>query len=144
MQLLVKTRKATRSEHIIFDHDLYSMNYNKDERNDEDPYKQLSHKNDDFDKIDCKHVPEIFSFLQAYFVLLLMMNQAEVQSKLSRPFIPYPVRPILLSCKVEHSCYDAVAASVTAKSLTNMMNMMNSARAWCKKLGEATYLKLKL
>ena len=78
MQLLVKTRKATRSEHVIVDHDLYSMNYNKDEGNDEDPYKQLSHKNDDFDKIDCKHVPEIFSFLQAYFVLLLMMNQSKL------------------------------------------------------------------
>ena len=90
------------------------MNYHKDKGNNEEPYKQLGHKNDDFDKINCKHVPKIISFLQAYFVLLLMRNQAEVLFKLSRPFIPYPVRPFLLSCKVEHSCYNAVAASVTA------------------------------
>ena len=48
-----QTRKATRFEDGTVDHDIYSMNYHKDKGNDEEPYKQLGHKNDDFDKIDC-------------------------------------------------------------------------------------------
>jgi len=128
-QLQVKKRKYGKYQRIeeISNNDIYSMDYNKSVDSDEDPRKEFFDLHDEIENNDFVHVSHKLvpnTFIQAYFVLLLvMMTHAELCSQ------------------TRHSCYDAVVGNVTAKCVAKMM--MYLVIAWCRKLGERVQCRFK-